>query len=148
MPYRILIADYKKTSEGATKGWLRAIIFKSADTAYLIASQKIIPLLWCYSEKGSKWQQDRKGMRLWKIITIRLGSQDFYCKEIDHEMTLQWKTLLPKITNKANFVSEISWNVIKNKGRLRANIFKSADTAHLLLLCFLGDAIRCAMSAD
>jgi len=32
--------------------------------------------------------------------------------------------------------------------RLRAAIFKSADTAHLILLCYLGDAIRCAVSVD
>ena len=37
---------------------------------------------------------------------------------------------------------------ILHKGPLWATIFKSADTVHLILLCFLGDAIRCAMSAD
>ena len=34
------------------------------------------------------------------------------------------------------------------KGRLRATIFKSAEAVHLILLCHLGDAIRCAVSAD
>ena len=34
------------------------------------------------------------------------------------------------------------------KGRLRAIIFKSAETVHLILMCYLGDAIRCAVSAD
>ena len=35
------------------------------------------------------------------------------------------------------------------KGLLRAAIFKSAETLHLIiLLCYLGNAIRCAVSAD
>ena len=34
------------------------------------------------------------------------------------------------------------------KGWLWAAIFKSAETIHLILLCYLGDAIRCAVSAD
>ena len=34
------------------------------------------------------------------------------------------------------------------KGRLRATIFKSAERVHLILLRYLGDAIRCAVSAD
>ena len=36
----------------------------------------------------------------------------------------------------------------KNKRRLRATIFKSAETVHLKLSHYLGDAIRCAVSAD
>ena len=35
-----------------------------------------------------------------------------------------------------------------SKGRLRAAIFESAETLHLILLCYLGDAIRSAVSAD
>ena len=34
------------------------------------------------------------------------------------------------------------------KGGLRATILKSAETVHLMLLCYLGDAIRCDVSAD
>ena len=34
------------------------------------------------------------------------------------------------------------------KGGLWATIFKSADAVHLKLLCYLGDAIRGAVSAD
>ena len=34
------------------------------------------------------------------------------------------------------------------KGRLRATIFESAETAHLILLCYFGDAIGWAMSAE
>ena len=35
-----------------------------------------------------------------------------------------------------------------HKGQLGATIFKSADTAHLILLCYLGDAVRCVVLAD
>ena len=38
--------------------------------------------------------------------------------------------------------------VIISKGQSRATIFKSADTVYLKLLRNLGDAIRCAASAD
>ena len=31
---------------------------------------------------------------------------------------------------------------------LRAAILKSAETIHRVLLCYLGDAVRCAVSAD
>ena len=31
---------------------------------------------------------------------------------------------------------------------MRETIFKSAETVHLILLCYLGDAIRCAVSVD
>ena len=34
------------------------------------------------------------------------------------------------------------------KGRLRATISKSAETVHLIVLRYLGDAIRCAASAN
>ena len=34
------------------------------------------------------------------------------------------------------------------KGRLRATTLKSAKTVYLILLCYLGDAIKCAVSAD
>ena len=34
------------------------------------------------------------------------------------------------------------------KGQLRATILKSAEIVHLILLCYLGDAIGCAASAD
>ena len=34
------------------------------------------------------------------------------------------------------------------KGRLRATISKSAETVYLIVLSYLGDAIRCAVSAD
>ena len=33
------------------------------------------------------------------------------------------------------------------EGRLRATIFRSAGTVHLILLCYLGDAIRFVVSA-
>ena len=36
----------------------------------------------------------------------------------------------------------------KFKGRLRASIVKSPETAHLILLYYLGDAMRCVVSAD
>ena len=36
---------------------------------------------------------------------------------------------------------------ILSKERLRAAIFKSAETVYLILLCNLGDAVRCAVSA-
>ena len=39
-------------------------------------------------------------------------------------------------------------NITKTKGRLRVAIFESAETVHLILLCLLGDALRCAVSAD
>ena len=35
-----------------------------------------------------------------------------------------------------------------HKGQLGATIFKSADTAYLILLCYLGDAVRCVVLAD
>ena len=35
-----------------------------------------------------------------------------------------------------------------SKGRLRMTIFKSAETAHLILVCYIADAIRCTVSAD
>ena len=38
--------------------------------------------------------------------------------------------------------------IIYCKGRLRATIFKSAETAHLVLLCYFGDAIGWAVSAE
>ena len=34
------------------------------------------------------------------------------------------------------------------KGKLWLDIFLSAETVHLILLCYLDDAIRCAVSAD
>ena len=34
------------------------------------------------------------------------------------------------------------------KGQLRATIFKSPETIYLILLCYFGDAIRCALSAE
>ena len=34
------------------------------------------------------------------------------------------------------------------KGRLRATIFESAETVHLILLCYFGDAVRWAVSAE
>ena len=38
--------------------------------------------------------------------------------------------------------------LLRSKGPLRATIFKSAETVHLISLCYLGDAIRYAVSAD
>ena len=34
------------------------------------------------------------------------------------------------------------------KGRLRATIFESAETVHLIMLCYFGDAIRWTVSAE
>ena len=52
----------------------------------------------------------------------------------------------------------LTWNILgpfwnkneleKSKGRLGLTIFKPAETVHLILLCCLGDAIRCAVSVD
>ena len=36
----------------------------------------------------------------------------------------------------------------ETKGRSRATIFKSDEAVHLILLCYLGDAIKCAVSVD
>ena len=38
--------------------------------------------------------------------------------------------------------------MISSKGRLRAVIFKSTETVHHILLCYLDDALRCPVSAD
>ena len=38
--------------------------------------------------------------------------------------------------------------VAETKGRFRATIFKSAETVPLIFLRYLGDAIRCIVSAD
>ena len=38
--------------------------------------------------------------------------------------------------------------IIKNKGRLRTTIFESAETVHLILLCYFGAAVRWAVSAE
>ena len=35
-----------------------------------------------------------------------------------------------------------------SKGRLRATIFESDETEHLILLCYFGKAVRCAVSAE
>ena len=37
---------------------------------------------------------------------------------------------------------------IKIKGWVRATIIKSAEKVHLILVCYLADALRCAVSAD
>ena len=34
------------------------------------------------------------------------------------------------------------------KGRLLATIFESAETVHLILLCYFGDSLRWAVSAE
>ena len=39
-------------------------------------------------------------------------------------------------------------NTTEGKGKLRAAIFTSAKTVHLILLCYLGNAIRSAVSVD
>ena len=38
--------------------------------------------------------------------------------------------------------------LVAMKGGLRLAIFKSAEKVHGILLCYLGDAVRCAVSAD
>ena len=38
--------------------------------------------------------------------------------------------------------------LIKSKGQFRAIIFKSVEAVHGILLCYLADAKRCALSAD
>ena len=49
-----------------------------------------------------------------------------------------------KLLNWFNFNDK---DIEKIKGRLRTAIFKSAETEHLIFLCYLGDAIKCAVSA-
>ena len=56
-----------------------------------------------------------------------------------------FQTLDDKIQLKADLV--ISSNLWP-KGQLRAAIFKLAETVDLILLCYFGDAIRCAVSTD
>ena len=48
-----------------------------------------------------------------------------------------------------NISSELEKSVLFDNGRSRATIFESAETVHILYCwCYLGDAIRCAVSAD
>ena len=51
------------------------------------------------------------------------------------------------ITTKAKLVSSQRQNPTLGKVQLRAAIFDSAETVHLILLCCLGDAIRFSVSA-
>ena len=51
-------------------------------------------------------------------------------------------------TRKKEAFFKIQIKITFSKGRLRATIFESAETVHLILLYYLGDAIWCAVSAD
>ena len=39
-------------------------------------------------------------------------------------------------------------HIVQIKGRVRATIFKPAETVHVILFYYLADAIRCVVSAD
>ena len=91
---------------------------------------------------------------LWKI-------KDFVkiCLNLCGLRTLKWYQIYQKIFDQRNkilvLISSYSISLhlatecnLSFKGRLRGTIFKSAETVHLIMLCYQGDAIRCALSAD
>ena len=91
---------------------------------------------------------------LWKI-------KDFVkiCLNLCGLRTLKWYQIYQKIFDQRNkilvliSIYSISLHLATEcnrsfKGRLRGTIYKSAETVHLIMLCYQGDAIRCALSAD
>ena len=59
-----------------------------------------------------------------------------------------YKTAQRKARESLIYQEILQNQVVLIKGRFRTNIFKSAETVYLLFVCYLGDAIRRAMSAD
>ena len=64
-------------------------------------------------------------------------------------MALLFVVLWPYIAFFRGHRSKLIWSCsLRKKERLRVTIFRSAETVHFILLCHLGDAITCALSAD
>ena len=76
------------------------------------------------------------------IIKIKI-----YCRNMSQRPPLSFQCS-DCLANGLTDLARWTFMNIQSKGRLRATIFKSAEAVHLILLCYLGDAIRWAVTAD
>ena len=84
-------------------------------------------------------------------VSVFTAFKNFWRCVIIQNYMLEKENATPNLWSK-DFVTEDEINSvfddIKSKGQLRATILKSAETVFFIFFCYIGDAIRCALSAD